>query len=365
MTVNAQATSKQVKTCIHEKRNPTLFRKVQSKNEFHSQAQHHTPGQDLTHFGTWTSDPIWVPPKNAAIELAKSTLNQFGPLCSKESCWEAVVKQHRDKCTQVREIELPKASIRLPQGRLFVAITERENFDKIEDDIPKCVQTRLDEFLAGPGKKRGVKVSYLKPLCIEVENELVFTTHQELEDAISEIQEEVFAEYRKRYLGHLLRYLSVSAMDALLAVPRAIGNYHLMRKKREIEAFHAHVEFQRRKRAHVANRQRNKYRTNKTSFDEILALTDAPEREDVIEHYVREKELSELDREMFMIASSLAIPWFMLSLATLKLISVTVLSGTAVAVCDPAFVAEMPDSKGQLLKIGHFDEVDGVMHVEI
>ena len=37
----------------------------------------------------------------------------------------------------------------------------------------------------------------------------------------------------------------------------------------------------------------------------------------------------------------------------------------SVVVCDPAFVAEIPDRKGVLYKIGHFDEVDGVMHVEI
>ena len=36
-----------------------------------------------------------------------------------------------------------------------------------------------------------------------------------------------------------------------------------------------------------------------------------------------------------------------------------------VVVCDPAFVAEMPGARGVLLKIGHFDEVGGVTHVEI
>jgi hypothetical protein len=34
-------------------------------------------------------------------------------------------------------------------------------------------------------------------------------------------------------------------------------------------------------------------------------------------------------------------------------------------VCDPAFVAELPEKPGVLLKIGHFDEVGGVTHVEI
>ena len=36
-----------------------------------------------------------------------------------------------------------------------------------------------------------------------------------------------------------------------------------------------------------------------------------------------------------------------------------------IVVCDPAFVAEMPGSRGVVLKIGHFDEVAGVTHVEI
>jgi hypothetical protein len=34
-------------------------------------------------------------------------------------------------------------------------------------------------------------------------------------------------------------------------------------------------------------------------------------------------------------------------------------------VVDPAFVAEMPGSNGVILKIGHFDEVGGITHVEI
>jgi hypothetical protein len=36
-----------------------------------------------------------------------------------------------------------------------------------------------------------------------------------------------------------------------------------------------------------------------------------------------------------------------------------------IVACDPAFVAELPGSNGVVLKIGHFDEVGGVNHVEI
>ena len=34
-------------------------------------------------------------------------------------------------------------------------------------------------------------------------------------------------------------------------------------------------------------------------------------------------------------------------------------------VCDPAFVAEMPGTRGVVLKIGHFYDVGGITHVEI
>ena len=348
-------------------------RNVQSQEEFTSTPQPHTPDQELTHFGNWVGEPIWVPPKDNSVELAKSILNQFGTLslksfkASKEECWQAVIKEHRSKFTQVREFELPEASIRLPKGRLFVAITERKNFDKIEETIPDCVQTRLDEFLEGPGEKRGVKVYYLKPLCVESGSDLIFTTAQEINESIEQIQAEVFREYKRRYLPHLLRRLGVGLVDAALAIPRSFLKFAFKRKKQEIEAFHSKLEFERRRRAMEASRMHNKYRADKNcTFDEIESLTTCPQREEVIEHYVRENELGEIDREMFKIVSTVSLPWFAtLSLSTYKLALVSLTETISVPLCDPAFVAEMPRAKGKLLKIGHFDEVDGVMHVEI
>ena len=157
-------------------------------------------------------------------------LRQSGPWTPRIKRWASVVDNHRAEFTQVREIDLLKASIRLPKGRFFVSVTERQHFDKITETIPGCVQTRLEEFLGGPGKKSGVKVYYLKPLCVEVD-------------------------------------------DALgLAIPRSFVNY----------------------------------------FASLSLAAAAP-----------------------------------------------------LMVCDPAFVAEMPGSPGDLLKIGHFDEVGGITHVEI
>lgn len=328
--------------------------------------QPHTPSQDLELFGRWVGKPIWVPPNDSNKELANSMLNRFGLWASKKKCWDAITRQHRKKFTQVREFELPKASIRLPQGKLFVTVTEQENFDKIEEEIPACVQTRLDEFLAGPGKKPGVKVYYLKPLCIEVGDDLIFTTTEELNAAIAEIQDDVFTEYRRRYLPHLLRHIAVGAMDGVLGVPRALIKYGFNRKKREIAAYHAQLEFERRRRAMEAVKFHNGYRCDEITFDEVIGLTEPPKRADVIEHYVEEQELSNLDRKLFLLASAQALPWFAtFSLLAYNLAAAYVAAGVSVAVCDPAFVAEMPGSNGRLLKIGHFDEVGGVMHVEI
>ena len=95
-------------------------------------------------------------------------------------------------------------------------------------------------------------------------------------------------------------------------------------------------------------------------------MMDPPTRQAVIDHYVSENDLSNVDRQVFMIASAITIPWFVaMSIAASQLAVITLTTGVSVGLCDPAFVAEMPDARGRLMKIGHFDEVDGVMHVEI
>ena len=338
---------------------------VQSVDLFQQHPQPHTPDQDFSQFGTWVGKPIWVPPKDCNSELAKSMLNRCNPFSSRSNSWESITRKHREKFTQVREIELPKASIRLPQGRLFVTVTEQKNFDKIEETIPSCVQTRLDEFLHGPGQKRGVSVYYLKPLCMEVGNELIFSTRDEIDAAIEQIQTEVFDEYRRLYPWHLAKQLTVGAVNACLSAPKSILRYFLDKKKKEIDAFHAKLEYERRKRALRALKLREKYRSDDCTFDEIISLTDTPDREEVIDHYVQDSFMSEIDRKVFLLASAATLPWFAaMSLVTYQL-AVALTTTVTVATCDPAFVAQMPGSNGALIKIGHFDEVDGVVHVEI
>lgn len=159
-------------------------------------AEPFTLEQELEPFGAWVGEPIWVPPKGESKTMAETMLRESRPFASRESRWDSVVKKHRADFTQVRELDLFRASIRLPQGKFFVTVTEQKDFDKITDPIPNCVQTRLEEFLSGRHMQRGAKVYYLKPLCIDTGDELILTSKEDLTAAVTKIQEEVFQEYR-------------------------------------------------------------------------------------------------------------------------------------------------------------------------
>jgi hypothetical protein len=326
-----------------------------------------TLDQELELFGTWTSDPIWVPPKDASRELAKSMLEHCGFLDSKATCWQTLIAENQDLFTQVRQIELAKASIRLPHAKIYVSVTDQKDFSKITDPIPNCVKTRLQEFLDGPGKAKGVRVSYIKPLCVEVNHELLFTTTEELDGIIRRIQSEVYHQYRRLYLSHRPMRASLEFTDRLFAIPRKAIKNILERKKKSVDAYHAKLEFNRRKAALRASKLYARYRTNECTFQEVLSITKTPDRMDVIEQYAAEKELSAAQKERLMVAAAVTLPWFLtLPLAAYCIAKISMITLVPpVLVCDPAFVAEMPNSRGRLLKIGHFDEVNGVMHIEI
>ncbi len=326
--------------------------------------------QELEPFGTWVGESIWVPPKNSGTELAKTMLSQHGLLSSKSECWSDVVEEHKPAFQQVREIDLCKASIRLPKGKLFVSVTEQDRFDEITDVIPNCVQTRLEEFLNGPGKQKGVKVYYLKPLCVERGDDLIFTTRESVMAAITLIQNETFSAYRRMYLQHRPVRSLLNAVDAGLSVPRKIIVDYQQRKQRAIDAYQARLEFNRRKGALRASNLHRRLRTDGCTFDEMLALSNPLERNDVIEQFGIEKKLSQAQRDRLKMAAIQSIPWFValslgISYATSLAASITITLAPPLMVCDPAFVAEMPDSRGELLKIGHFDKVGGVTHIEI
>ena len=160
-------------------------------------AEPFTLEQELEPFGAWASEPIWVPPKDESKALAATMLAETRPFTSRDARWNAVLAKHRDDFTQVREFDLFEPSIRLPRGKFYMTVTEQKDFDKITDTIPACVQTRLDEFLAGRAETSGAKVYYLKPLCVEIGDELVMTTREDLTAAVGKVQDEVFAEYRR------------------------------------------------------------------------------------------------------------------------------------------------------------------------
>ncbi len=332
-------------------------------------AEPFTLEQELRPFGAWVGKPIWVPPKDERKTLAETMLHETRPLTAADKRWEAVVRKHRNDFTQVRELELFQSSIRLPKGRFFVTVTEQKNFDKITDTIPACVQTRLDEFLGGPAMERGAKVYYLKPLCVEVGDELILTTGEDLTAAITQVQEEVFAEYRRRALYRRPLQALLAAVDLGLAAPRALVNYAVGRKQKVIDAMQAHLEFERRKLALRTAKAYRELRSDGCTFDDVLKMTNAPKVADVVEQYCVEQELSAAKRAQLMRIAAGSLPWFVaLSLTATYVASLAMtvtVTTTPVVACDPVFVAEMPGSRGVILKIGHFDEVGGVMHIEL
>lgn len=330
-------------------------------------AEPFTLEQELKPFGAWVGSPIWVPPKDANKPLAETMLRETRPFASKDKRWTSVLKKHRGDFTQVRELDLFQASIRLPKGRFFVTVTEQKHFDKITDPIPNCVQTRLDEFLSGPAMQRGAKVYYLKPLCIEIGDELVLTTREDLTAAIAKVQAEVFAEYRRLALYRRPLGAMAAAANLGLAAPRAVVKYAVGRKQAAIDSLQAHLEFERRKLALRTAKTYRKLRTEGCNFDDVLELTSPPKRTDVIEQYCTEQELSAAKRAQLLRMAAGTVPWFVALSLTVSFLSSTAayLAGPPIIVCDPAFVAEMPGSGGVVLKIGHFDEVGGVTHVEI
>ena len=330
-------------------------------------AEAFTLEQELKPFGVWVGAPIWVPPKDDSKTLAETMLRESRPFASKEKRWASVVKKHVNDFTQVRELDLFEASIRLPKGRFFVTVTEEKHFDKITDPIPNCVQTRLDEFLSGPAKERGAKVYYLKPLCIEIGDELILTTREDLTAAITKVQDEVFGEDRRLALYRRPLQAIVGAANLGLAIPGAVVKYAVGRKQKAIDAMQAHLEFKRRKLALSTAKTYRKCRTAGCTFDEMLELTSPLKRTDVIDQYCTEQELSRAKREQLLRMAAGTLPWFAALSFTISYVSTLciVVSAPPIIVCDPAFVAEMPSSGGVVLKIGHFDEVGGVTHVEI
>ena len=144
-------------------------------------------------------------------------------------------------------------------------------------------------------------------------------------------------------------------------------NYVVERRQKAIDAYHAQLEFKRRKLAFDAARTYRKCRTDGCTFDEMLELTNPLKRTDVIEQYCIEQELSQAKRAQLLRMAAGTVPWFVALSLTISYVSTLtmVVATPPIVVCDPAFVAEMPGSRGVVLKIGHFDEVAGVTHVEI
>ncbi|MEQ8848512.1 hypothetical protein [Botrimarina sp.] len=324
--------------------------------------------QELEPFARWVGEPIWAPPLDSAQTLAESMLQRSRPFASRERRWRAVVQMHRNEFAQVREVDLAKASIRLPKGRLLVSVTEQKHFDRIEEEVPDCVRTRLEEFLMGQGARTGVRVYYLKPLCVEVGDRLVMTTREELTAAIERIKADAFAEYARRAPLRRTKDALRSAARVGLAGPKRVAQAIDKRRRRALDAYHARMEFERRKTALDAMRMHQRRRTNGCTFDEMLSLTNPLEPSAVARQYSAEKKLSTVKRRQIARMAAGSTPWFVtlaLAVSEAAAWSSVLTFAPPVLMCDPAFVAELPGTRGVLWKIGHFDEVGGVVHVEL
>jgi hypothetical protein len=325
--------------------------------------------QELDTIGAWASDPIWAPPLDSAETLADEMVKLSKPFTSMEKRWEAVVGKHKSEFTQVREIDLPRASIRLPQGKFFVAVTEQKNFDKITETIPDSVQSRLDEFLYEHGDRPGLRVSYLKPLCVEVGDDLILTSREDLMAVIAKVQNEIFDEYKRRAPFRRTQDVLRTAANYTLAAPRYAMNFYVRQRQQAVAAFQARLEFERRKTAMDAVTMHRRCRTNGCTFDEMLALTNPVQQARVIERYSVDKKLSQAKRDQLLLLAAGSSPWWgtlaMGAWHAYNIYQWSIAITPAVAVCDPAFVAEFPSQPGVLHKIAHFDEVGGVMHIEL
>jgi hypothetical protein len=101
----------------------------------------------------------------------------------------------------------------------------------------------------------------------------------------------------------------------------------------------------------------------------MLELTSPLKRTDVIHQYCNEQEVPAGKRELLLQIAAGTLPWFFTLSFAMSYVSTLAWLITSplppIVACDPAFVAEMPGSNDVVLKIGHFDEVGGVTHVEI
>src|SRR5690606_24211006 len=138
----------------------------------------------------------------------------------------------------------------------------------------------------------GVKVYYLKPLCIEVDDELHFTSREEIDAAIAKIRGEVDGHFRRIRVPRAMANGGRRAVAMTTAIPRRIVQSALARRRRALDGYHAKLEFQRRRTALDAQRLHRKCRRQGCTFDDMLTLTNPLREADVIEQYSLEQKLS-------------------------------------------------------------------------
>ncbi len=117
-------------------------------------------------------------------------------------------------------------------------------------------------------------------------------------------------------------------------------------------------------------RNYKKCRTSGCTFDDMYALTNPLAKEANAKQFDDERREENAKRQKMIRMAAESAPWLLSVLGggggfIGHIIHYAIWATPPVLLCDPVFVAELPERPGELLKIGHFDEVDGVMHVEI
>ena len=227
---------------------PRATRRVSPSVVDPATAEPFTLEQELQPFGAWVGEPIWVPPKDESKTMAETMYQESRPFTSKEKRWASVVNKHRNDFTQVREFDLFQASIRLPQGKFFVTVTEQKDFDKITDTIPNCVQTRLEEFLSGPAHE--ARREGLLPEAALHRNGRRADPHHPRRPLRRNHQDprgSLSASIARLALYRRPLQAMVAAANLGLALPRGLVKYAVERRQKPIDAYHAHLEFKRQK----------------------------------------------------------------------------------------------------------------------
>ena len=290
---------------------PRAIRRVSPSIVDPATAEPFTLEQELKPFGAWVGKPIWVPPKDSSKTLAETMLRESRPFASQDKRWASVVKKHRSDFTQVRELDLFQASIRLPKGKIlchgYRAKALRQNYrsdTQLRANPPGGIlkRTRHEAGREGVLPQTALRRSWRR----------ADPHHGRRPDG-------------RHHQGPRGSLCGVSTAGAL---PPAAGSHGGCRQpgfghssrggeicRRAQTKGHRCAPGSPGIRAKKAGfailpKTYRKFRTDGCTFDEVLELTSPLKRTDVIDQYCTEQELSAAKRAQLLRMAAGTVPWF-------------------------------------------------------